>query len=123
MNTSDEYREKSRSAANAALARGHQDIKNLREILIWTTSRTTVDLVENYFAEHLGDSKLVESLVTIALEGEDAGDAPWAAANTLTAFPTTMLLPHRAAIVELSQYDWDYLSGPAKRILVRLDER
>jgi hypothetical protein len=123
VNASDEYREKSRSAAKSALARGHKDIKNLREILIWTTSRTTVDLVESYFAKHLGDRELVESLVSIALEGEDAGDAPWAAANTLMVFPDAILLPHRAAMIELSHHNWDYLSGPAKEILARLDEQ
>lgn len=122
MNASDEYRHRSLSAVNAALMRGHKDVKNLREILIWTTSSTTARLVQAYFARHLGDQELVASLVSIALEGEDAGDAPWAAANTLTAFPPSILLAHREAIVELSRYDWDYLNRPAKEILSRLDE-
>lgn len=121
MNPSDEYRQQSLSAANQAMLRGHDDIKNLREILIWTTANTTADYVAAYFAEHLDDPELVESLVSIALEGDDAGDAPWAAANTLTAFPPAMLLPHREAIFKLSQYDWDYLNRPAREILAKLD--
>jgi hypothetical protein len=120
VNSSDEHREETLMAARSALARGHQDAKNLREILIWTTSKTTSDLVEAYFAEHLNDSKLIEALVSIALEGDDAGDAPWAAANTLTRFPAAMLLPHTADIIELSKYDWIYLSSPAKKILAKL---
>lgn len=121
MNASDEYRQRSLTAARAAVMLGHNDIRDLREILIWTTSSVTAELVEAYFAEHLDDRELVASLVSIALEGDDAGDAPWAAANTLTAFSSAMLLPYREAIVELSQYDWDYLNRPAKRILSRLD--
>lgn len=121
MNSSDEYRQQSLSAAKAAMLRGHDNIENLREILIWTTANTTTDFVAAYFAEHLDDPELVASLVSIALEGEDAGDGPWAAANALTAFPPAMLLPHREAIVKLSQYDWNYLNGPARKILAKLD--
>ena len=94
----------------------------MRGLLIWTTSRNTAEIVDAYFAEHTNDSELLNSLVIIALEGEDARDASWAAANTIAVFPAPMLMAHRAQLVELSEHDWNYLSHPAKVALAKLDQ-
>jgi len=73
-----------------------------------------------YFRQHLHDPNLLSALVTIALEGEDAGDAPWAAANTIEEFPVELLAPHEASLRQLSEETWIYLSDPAKRALAKL---
>src|SRR6185295_5095773 len=94
MSNYSKYEEGEIAAASAALAQGHTDPKNLRELLIWTTSKTTCAAVEAYFQKHHHDKELLKALFAIALEGEDAGDAPWAAANTIADFPASMLVPH-----------------------------
>ena len=114
------YREQEIQAATAALAKGHSDPKNLRELLVWSTSKTTAEMIESYFRTHHRDSKLLSALFAIAAEGEDAGDAPWAAANTIAEFPADMLEPHRAELTELSQHQWTYLSKPAKDALAKI---
>jgi hypothetical protein len=115
------YREREIQAAKAALAKGHADPANLRELLIWTTSKNTAELIESYFATQHCDAALLSALFAIAAEGEDAGDAPWAAANTISDFPAEMLKPHKDELVELSQHQWTYLSKPAKDALVKIE--
>ena len=121
MTTGSEYEEWTRKAASEAIAKGHNDPANLRELLIWTLSKTTHTAVEAYFRRHHHDKQLLAALVTIALEGEDAGDAPWAAANTLAEFPASLLMEHKAALVELSEHNWDYLNKPARSALRKID--
>ena len=122
MSIHSSYEEKAQLAASAAIAKGHADPSNLRELLIWTTSKTTVAMVDIYFCQHHDDKNLLTALFEIALEGEDAGDAPWAAANTIADFPAPMLVEHRAALVQLSQFEWNYLRVPALKALAKLDE-
>lgn len=122
MTSDPAYGERERRAAQAAIERGHKDPTNLRELLIWTTSRTTAATIDAYFAAHLYDPELLDALISIALEGDDAGDAPWAAANTLAMFPAPMLMRYRSQLVELSEHPWVYLSRPAKAALSKLDE-
>nr|WP_321360530.1 hypothetical protein [uncultured Hyphomonas sp.] len=110
----------SHEAAGCAVAKGHGNIENLRELLIWTTSSSTEPLVSSYFRKHLSDRKLLSDLINIALEGEDAGDAPWAAANVITMFPPELLEAHRAELETLSREQWDYLNVPAKEALAKL---
>jgi hypothetical protein len=117
-----DYEASSKRAALAAVSKGHGDPENLRELLIWTTSTTTYDLVIAYFRQHLEDSVLVADLVSIALEGEDGGDAPWAAANLLEEFPIYVLQAHRSALLQLSKHSWSYLSEPATRALEKLGD-
>lgn len=116
----DDYDAKTREAAIRAVATGHGDPENLREMLIWTTAMTTAPLVEAYFSEHLSDRTLLRDLINIALEGEDAGDAPWAAANMVAMFPAELLQAHRAELETLSREQWVYLNGPAKKALAKL---
>ena len=98
MTSSDAHRRWEFSNLAAALSKGHKDEANLRTLLICTTSRTTVEAANEYFAGHHQDSQLLDSLVTIALEGENSGDAPWAAANVLAEFPASMLKKHEAGL-------------------------
>jgi hypothetical protein len=58
--------------------------------------------------------------MNIALEGEDAGDAPWAAANTIADFPADMLLPHKRSLERLAAEQWTYLQVPARRALAKI---
>jgi hypothetical protein len=58
--------------------------------------------------------------MAIALEGEDAGDAPWAAANTIADFPADMLLPHKASLEKLAAEQWTYLHVPGRRALEKI---
>jgi hypothetical protein len=120
MQSSEQYREQAIAAAREAIRKGHRDPGSLRELLIWTTSTATIQMVEDYFAKHDSDADLLSDLIEIALEGEDSGDAPWAAANVLAEFPVELLASHRAALLELSQYQWSYLHEPARRALARL---
>ena len=108
------------SAARLAISKGHKDPANLRELLIWTTSKPTRTIVDEYFSQHHDDGALLVALIDIALEGEDMGDAPWAAANTIADFPVHMLKEHVAALVTLSEYDWMYLKQPALKALSKL---
>ena len=114
------YNEKSVNAAAAAIARGHADPAALRDLLIWTTSKITNEMVMSYFRRHLNDANLLVALFDIAAEGEDAGDAPWAAANTIAEFPPEMLRKHRNQLEELSKHQWTYLSKPAQDALAKL---
>ncbi len=114
------YQEQEMRQASAALAKGHQDPDNLRQLLIWTTSTTTIGLVEAYFNRHLGDKDLLRMLVAIAMEGDDAGDAPWAAANVLAEFPATLLAEFKPELMELSEHPWSYLHVPARQALGKL---
>jgi len=116
------YQEREMQAAAAAMARGYQDAAALRELLVWTTSKTTAAGVEEYLKPHLAEASLVDALVAIALEGEDAGDAPWAASNLLSAASADALRPHEAALTELSTHPWSYLSVPAQKALAKLRE-
>jgi hypothetical protein len=120
MTTYTPHQERELQAAAAAILRGYTDEAALRELLILTTSQTTSERVEQYLTPHLGDSRLIEALVAIAVEGEDAGDAPWAAANLLAAAPADVLRSHEAALVELSGHPWIYLSVPAQKALAKL---
>ena len=114
------YAEKSRRAAERAIALGHNEKSNLRELLILTTSSTTSELVNTYFQNHRDDETLLKSLFAIAAEGEDCGDAPWAAANIIAEFPVRMLSPHKAELVELSSHEWLYLKRPALDALAKI---
>ena len=115
-----QYQEGELRAAAAAIANGYQDAAALRELLICTTSKTTCASVEEYLKPHLGEAALVNSLVVIALEGDDSGDAPWAAANLLAEAPAGALRPHEAALAELSTHPWSYLSVPARTALAKI---
>jgi len=95
MSSSEDYRATTVKAASAAIVRGHHDPANLRELLVWTTSKTTRAMVEEYFRKHFDDRVLLEMLCAIAEEGEDCGDAPWAAANTISEFPVALLMSQR----------------------------
>ena len=117
MDSRDKYRTLELENLAAALANGHSDPVNLRTLLICTTSKTTVEAAEGYFAQHHNNSALLDSLVAIALEGEDAGDAPWAAANVLADFPSIMLKKHEAALTELAAHPWAYLNIPGQKAL------
>ena len=114
------YEEGVRSAARVAISKGHHDLDNLRELLIWTTSMPTCAMVEEYFSQHHDDEKLLAVLIEIALEGEDMGDSPWAAANTAADFPAQMPLKHKAALVDLSKHEWMYLKLPAQKALAKI---
>ncbi|HEY2068959.1 MAG TPA: hypothetical protein VGG48_05350 [Rhizomicrobium sp.] len=106
--------------ANAVKA-GYRDPASLRQILIATTSIVNCAVAMAYFREHLDDAGLLEALIEIALEGEDAGDCPWAAANVVVEFPAELLRSHEASLRRLSQEQWSYLSEPAKRALAKID--
>lgn len=107
--------------AEKAIKTGHRDQANLRDLLILTTNTVTVDLVMAYFRSHHRDQQLLSDLVDIALEGEEMGDAPWAAANVLSEFPVTLLSEHRPALESLAREQWSYLNRPAKSALARID--
>jgi hypothetical protein len=114
------YEQREIQQVAAAIRNGHRDPDNLRELLIGTTSKTTCSTVEAYFAEHYEDRALLSALVQIALEGEDSGDAPWAAANIITGFPAQLLASHKKSLVLLSQHQWSYLHGPAREALAKI---
>jgi hypothetical protein len=120
MSDQSDYEKWLRSHLAASIAKGHKDPANLRELLICTTLRTTVADAEAYFVAQHQDPSLVETLIKIALEGEDAGDAPWAAANVLLDFPSPMLRKHQAALQKLASHPWAYLSEPAKKALEKI---
>src|SRR5262245_43153969 len=99
----DRYYYETRKAAAAAMAKGHSDREALRELLIWTTSRTTAEMVYDYFRRHLDDRRLLSDLIAIALEGEDNGDAPWAAANVIAEFHGELVARDRARTQKAKQ--------------------
>ena len=120
MSSRSSYADERRQACEAAAANGYEDPASLRELLIRTTSTVTAPLAEAYFAEHRSDAKLLSLLVEIALEGEDAGDAPWAAANTIADFPAEMLWPHKKSLEKLAAQQWTYLHVPGGRALAKI---
>ena len=77
--------------------------------------------VASSLRRHLEDEELLSSLFAIAAEGDDAGDAPWAAANTIAVFPASMLRKYRAELLELSKNEWTYLKLPALDALAKLE--
>lgn len=111
---------RSLEAAAVAISKGHSGRQNLRELLIWTTDTHTEPMVSNYFARHLDDQLLLEALLAIAREGEDMGDAPWAAANLIAEFPAGLLARHEAELRIIADEPWDYLNQPAKLALAKL---
>ena len=120
MPASSSYRDQEIEFAAEAIRKGHRDAENLRALLICTTSETTNQMVKQYFSTHYNDKELLQSLVAIALEGEDSGDAPWAAANVLAEFPAALLAEHTASLKELSEHPWSYLHVPARQALAKL---
>lgn len=78
-------------------------------------------MIQEYFQKNLNDKDLLEALFIIAEEGEDCGDAPWAAANTISDFSGAMLAPYKARLVALSEHPWLYLSEPAKQALAKVE--
>ena len=114
------YREWRLRVVAEAVAKGHRDPANLRELSICTTDRDTAPVAEKYFAEHRQDADLLRSLVEVALEGDDAGDAPWAAANIIESFPGSMLLLHKDGLERLAREEWEYLRLPATRALAKI---
>ena len=78
-------------------------------------------MVDQYFRQHHGDEELLRALFAIASEGDDAGDAPWAAANTIADFPASMLKKYKAELIELSRHEWMYLKQPALDALAKID--
>ncbi len=87
------------------MAKGHTDSANLHELLILTTNKITSDTVNAYFNKQHHDPILLAHLMQIALEGEDAGDASWAAANIIAGFPSIMLAKHKRELEILSDFD------------------
>ncbi len=115
------YDEDCRRWVADAIAKGHSDPADLREILVWTTCRVTAQAAEIYLARHRTDPELLNSLVAIALEGEDAGDAPWAAANTIAKYPGAMLVHHKASLESIAREQWMYLHVPAREALAKVE--
>lgn len=74
--TESSYADERRRVCEAAGSNGYEAPDSLRELLICTTSTVTASMAEAYFAERRNDARLLNLLVAIALEGEDAGDAP-----------------------------------------------
>ena len=99
---------------------GFCDAASLRQLLIATTSTETYEIAMSYFRAHLDDKELLDALIPIALEGEDAGDAPWAAANVIAEFSATLLKTHEASLKQLSNEQWVYLNGPANKALAKI---
>jgi hypothetical protein len=120
MPTPSSYRDREIEFAAEAIRKGHRDAENLRALLICTTSETTSQMVGQYFSTYYNDKELLQSLVEIALEGEDSGDAPWAAANVLVEFPAVLLAEHTESLKELSEHPWSYLHVPARQAMAKL---
>lgn len=121
MEDRENHERSSRKAAAEDIQRGHRDTASLRELLIWTTSKATAETVNAYFRMYHSDRELLRALFKLALEGEDAGDAPWAAANVLADFPPSMLFEHKNDLLALSKFEWAYLKGPASKALAKLE--
>jgi hypothetical protein len=103
-----------------ALAKGHDDPGALRELLIATAMKPTYEAAMAYFRQHMDDAALLKRLFAIAAEGEDMGDAPWAAANVIEEFPPELLKPHEQELQSLAEHPWMYLHVPARRALAKL---
>jgi hypothetical protein len=74
----------------------------------------------SYFRQHLNDRAMLAKLIEIALEGEDMGDASWAAANVIAEFPADLLRPYEVELRQIAAEPWDYLNRPAKAALEKL---
>ena len=85
-----------------------------------TTSTDTFDNAMVHFRGHLEDPQLLADLIDIALEGEDMGDAPWAAANVITEFPAALLRLHEPQLQQIAAEQWDYVSRPAREALAKI---
>jgi len=120
MSSESSYADERRQVCAAAAANGYEDPHSLRELLICTTSKLTAPIAEAYFAALRNDPELLSLLVAIALEGEDAGDAPWAAANMIAEFSAEMLLPHELSLQQLAAEQWTYLHIPGRRALAKI---
>ncbi len=48
-------------------------------------------------------------------------DAPWAAANIFADFPSSMIIRHKAELMEISQHEWLYLKQPALEALAKVN--
>jgi hypothetical protein len=92
----------------------------LRDKLIETTDSTKADAAMGFFRERLNDPVTLARLVEIALEGEDMGDAPWAAANVIAEYPALLLRAHKGELRRIAAEPWDYLDKPAKAALAKL---
>jgi hypothetical protein len=93
---------------------------SLRDQLIATTDMTKASETMAFFQLHLNDRELLAKLVEIALEGEDAGDAPWAAANVIAEYPSALLRAHENSLRKIAAESWVYLSRPATAALAKL---
>jgi hypothetical protein len=94
---------------------------DLRDKLIDTTDQRKAEAAMAFFRERLNDSATLAALVAIALEGEDMGDAPWAAANVLAEYPAALLKHHEAELRLIAAEPWDYLNRPAKAALAKIE--
>lgn len=95
----------------------------LRDRLIETTNMTKAPAAMAYFRQHLNDESLLAQLIEIALEGEDMGDAPWAAANVIAEFPVELLTSHEGELRKIAAEPWDYLNRPARAALAKIAAR
>jgi hypothetical protein len=117
------YEERSIERAQELINLGYRKEGVLRELLICTTSKITCSMVMENFQENYSDNQLLELLFAIALEGDDSGDAPWAAANVISEFSGLMLTPFKGQLIELSNYEWVYLKEPALEALKKVNEQ
>lgn len=95
-------------------------MKTLRDWLIMTTSTKTFDDAMAHFRGQLENPQLLAELIDIALECEDMGDAPWAAANVIVEFPAALLRPYEPQLRQIAAEQWDYLNRPAKAALDKI---
>lgn len=120
MDNEKTYEQWSIENAEKLIKIGHKDVAILRELLICTTNKISDSIVAPYFNHFLDDEELLMNLFEIALEGDDSGDAPWAAANVISNFPATLLSNYRPQLLEIAAYDWDYLRLPAEKSLAKI---
>lgn len=94
-------------------------MRTLRDWLIMTTSTTDAPEAMLYFRSQM-NSEMLNNLVQIALEGEDMGDAAWAAANVISEYPAELLARHEPQLQDIAAEPWDYLNRPAKAALAKI---
>ena len=94
---------------------------DLRDKLIETTDRRKAAAAMAFFNERLNDDATLAALVEIALEGEDMGDAPWAAANVIAEYPAALLKRHESELRIIAAEQWDYLNRPARAALAKIE--
>lgn len=94
-------------------------MRPLRDWLIMTTSTVAAPEALAYLRSHM-NAEMLTDLVQIALEGEDMGDAPWAAANVISEYPAELLIQHESQLREIAAEPWDYLNRPAKVALEKI---